>query len=108
MTQCPDPWHETCFIFEEKERGMELRDDVKAEDILQSISNIISSPTGLANEQPAVLSCGGIYLRGRQVPKSMSSWKTQIFLPNAIRVFRLRGETSSSSLKRILDLESLN
>ncbi len=88
---------------------MEQRGEIKAQDILEAVSEMISSPQGVADDNPAVLSCGGIYLRGRKIPKSLSSFKLPVFLPNAgVRVYRIRAQSTRQSFKKILEGESLN
>lgn len=88
---------------------MNLRDELRADDILQTVSDALSSPNGLANDRPTVLSCGGICLQGRQVPKNLTSYRVSLFLPNArVRIYRLSGESTEQPFRRILAGESYN
>ncbi len=91
---------------------MEARSGLTSEELLQTVCDLMDAGGGFNPEQPVVLSCGGIQLRGRKVPKNLGSWQTQIFLPHprrsSVRTVRMRGESTRKSLERILQLESFN
>lgn len=82
---------------------MEFKDEIKAKEILEAVSRIMSSVDDLEKDQPIVLSCGGIYLKGRKVPKNLISWKMPLFLPNSdIRFYRMNGESGQRCFRRVL------
>ncbi len=91
---------------------MESKSGLTSEDLLQTVSDLMEAGSGFDTNQPVVLSCGGIQLKGRKIPKNMASWQTQLYLPKQerarIRTFRIKGESTKRSLQRILNLESLN
>lgn len=91
---------------------MEAKTGIASNELLETVIELISPGSGFDASQPIVLSCGGIQLKGRKVPKKLVSWHAEIFFPNVehggVRIFRLRGESTKKSLQRILTLEALN
>jgi hypothetical protein len=91
---------------------MEAKTGLTSSELLQTVFDLMDGGCGFDTDQPVVLSCGGIQLKGRKVPKNLAYWQTEIFLPNTeragVRVFRLSGESIKKSLARILDFDSMN
>ena len=91
---------------------MEHKSGRTSEELLQTVTELMEADGGFNVDQPVVLSCGGIHLKGRKLPARLTSWHTHIFLPHpdraGVRIFRLKGESSEKSLQRLLEMESLN
>lgn len=91
---------------------MEGKSGLTSSEILESVFHLMDSGGSFDPDEPVVLSCGGIHLQGRKVPKNLVSWQTEVFLPNrscaGIRIFRFKGESTKKSLIRILTFEAMN
>lgn len=61
--------------------------------------------------QPTVLSCGGIYIRHRQIPIEIMKWRQIINLPGPVlsaRIFGIRSPSDRYPFDQIQFKESLN
>ncbi len=86
--------------------------NLTSRELLETVGELMRGEGGFDPDQPVVLSCGGIHLKDRKLPKDIASWKGQMYLPtpdrSQVRTIRMKGETRKQSLKRIIGMESLN
>lgn len=84
-------------------------DTLKAKDLFEVISQLGSGVEPFGPGQPVTLSCGGVFLRGRKLPKELNSFRMSVHLPKTgVRVYRLRGESSRNCFQKILAIETKN
>jgi len=90
---------------------MERKIGLVSSELLARVTELMETGGNFEDGDPAVLSCGGLYLRGRKLPKRLLSWQTQIYLPKTerfnIRVIRMCQDSSRRSLSRVIKLEDL-
>ncbi|MBI2500050.1 MAG: hypothetical protein HYW02_00960 [Deltaproteobacteria bacterium] len=64
-----------------------------------------------SNQQPAVLSCGGIFFPQSDLPKSLRFWTQVVNLPHeeiSAKIFGVKNPDGQEMLVKILQKETLN
>ena len=88
---------------------MKMTDESRVGELLEGIAAPFKDTVGLM-EKPAVLSCGGVFLRRQSIPAPLRHWHVSVNLPHeeGIRDYRLNPQTTESVFHLIIRRESLN
>ncbi len=76
---------------------------------VESLSFEVGGET--SKDQPAVLSCGGIFFPRRKVPTELRSWRQLVNLPgdaSSAKIFEIAAPDPKEDLQSILLRDSLN
>ncbi|MBI1909955.1 MAG: hypothetical protein HYS22_07290 [Deltaproteobacteria bacterium] len=88
---------------------MKTADESRVGELLEGLAAPIREAVNLM-EKPAVLSCGGVFLRRQSIPEKLKAWRISVNLPHeeVVRNYRINPQTTEFVFHLIIRRENLN